>query len=67
MRSVVDSSCCRVAAEDFSDPGTGDKAYGLGVGLRYRVSEVDRMNVGLDVAYGSSDEVAVYFRIGEAF
>jgi outer membrane protein assembly factor BamA len=58
-----------VAAEDYSDlgGGGGDNAYGYGVGLRYRVSEIDRINVGLDVAYGSSDEIAVYFRIGEAF
>lgn len=56
-----------VAAEDFSDLGNGDRASGIGVGLRYRVSEADRLNAGLDVAYGSSDEIAVYFRIGEAF
>jgi hypothetical protein len=31
------------------------------------VSRADRMNVGLDAAYGSSDDVTVYFRLGEAF
>jgi len=38
----------------------------VGAGVRYRVSEVDGMNAGLDVAYGD-DEVVAYFRIGEAF
>lgn len=56
-----------IAAPAFSDLGDGSNAYGFGGGLRYRVSDVDKLNVGLDVAYGSSDEVTVYFRIGEAF
>ena len=56
-----------VVAEGFSDLREGDAAYGYGVGLRYRVSEVDRLNAGLDVARGSADELVVYFRIGEAF
>ena len=41
-------------------------AYGYGAGLRYLVSEADRMNVGFDVAT-DNDELAVYFRVGEAF
>jgi outer membrane protein assembly factor BamA len=54
-------------ADDFDQLGDGSQGYGLGAGLRYRISEADEMNIGLDVAYGSDDEVAVYFRIGEAF
>jgi hypothetical protein len=56
-----------VAAPDFTSPGQGSRAYGLGAGLRYQISRKDKMNVGLDLAYGSDDEVAVYFRVGEAF
>lgn len=38
----------------------------VGAGLRYRVSDTDRMNIGIDLAFGDGD-AAVYFRIGEAF
>ena len=55
------------SGRDFDQLGDGSQGYGLGAGLRYRISEADKMNIGLDVAYGSDDEVAVYFRIGEAF
>ncbi|WP_455371958.1 BamA/TamA family outer membrane protein [Limibacillus halophilus] len=54
-------------AESFGDLGDGSQGYGLGAGVRYRISEADGMNAGLDMAYGSDDEIAVYFRIGEAF
>lgn len=56
-----------IAAPGFTDLGDGSNAYGFGGGLRYRISDVDKLNIGLDVAYGSSDDVTVYFRIGEAF
>jgi hypothetical protein len=56
-----------IAADSLSRLGEGSEAYGLGAGLRYQVSRADRMNVGLDAAYGSSDDVTVYFRLGEAF
>lgn len=56
-----------IAATSFSDLEDGSRAYGVGGGIRYRISDVDKMNIGLDVAYGSSDDVAVYFRVGEAF
>ena len=56
-----------IAAESFSDLEDGSDAYGFGGGLRYRISDVDKMNIGLDVAYGSSDDVVVYFRVGEFF
>ena len=56
-----------IAAPGFGDLEDGSDAYGLGAGLRYRISDVDKMNIGIDVAYGSSDDVAVYFRVGEAF
>jgi hypothetical protein len=41
-------------------------AYGFGGGVRYRISEVDKMNIGFDVATDGTEPV-VYFRIGEAF
>ena len=56
-----------VAMESLDKWGDADRAYGYGAGVRYRVSEVDRMNVGLDVATGSTNDFTVYFRIGEAF
>jgi outer membrane protein assembly factor BamA len=56
-----------VATRSLDRWGSADRAYGYGTGLRYRVSEVDKMNVGLDVATGSTDDFTVYFRIGEAF
>lgn len=55
------------AAPDFSDLGDGSNAFGFGGGLRYRISDVDKLNIGIDVAYSSSDDVTVYFRVGEAF
>ena len=54
-------------AKGVGELGNGSQGYGVGAGVRYRVSDADRMNIGLDVAYGSDDEIAVYFRIGEAF
>ncbi len=48
-------------------PDTSSRAYGVGLGVRYRVSEVDRLNIGFDVAYGSAGDTTVYFRVGEAF
>jgi outer membrane protein assembly factor BamA len=56
-----------VATRSLDEWGDADRAYGYGAGVRYRVSEVDKMNVGLDVATGSTDDFTVYFRIGEAF
>lgn len=56
-----------VASRRLDDWGDADHAHGYGAGPRYRLSEVDRMNIGLDVASGSTDNFAVYFRIGEAF
>jgi outer membrane protein assembly factor BamA len=53
-------------APDLRSLDDGPLAVGVGGGLRYRVSKIDRMNAGLDVAYGDGD-MAVYFRIGEAF
>jgi hypothetical protein len=44
----------------------GNAGYGLGAGLRYRLPGEDKINVGIDVAYGGEDPV-VYFRVGEAF
>jgi hypothetical protein len=38
----------------------------IGAGIRYMVSEKNRVNVGIDFAVGK-DSHAIYFRIGEAF
>ncbi len=48
---------------------SGAAAYALagGAGVRYRISEVDHMNIGIDVAVGIDAGTSVYFRIGEAF
>ena len=54
-------------ADDFKQLSGGSQGYGVGGGLRYRISTADSMNIGLDVSYGSDNEAAVYFRIGEAF
>jgi outer membrane protein assembly factor BamA len=56
-----------IAAPGFTSLGDGRDAYGFGGGLRYSISDVDKLNLGIDVAYGSSDNVAVYFRVSEAF
>ena len=63
---VVAFSGTGLVAEDFGSLRLSDGAIGYGAGVRYRISDADRMNVGLDVAFGD-DDVAVYFRIGEAF
>jgi len=50
-------------------PGVGSFdaiAVGFGGGVRYRISEIDRMNIGFDIAYGDGHP-ALYFSIGEAF
>lgn len=52
------------AGLDGIDDGTS--AFGYGAGVRYRLSEVDRMNIGMDIAFGGGGS-AVYFRLGEAF
>jgi len=56
-----------LASRQLEDWGDADRAYGYGAGLRYRLSEVDKMNIGIDVASGSTADFTVYFRIGEAF
>ncbi|UCH74743.1 MAG: hypothetical protein JSU82_02490 [Rhodospirillales bacterium] len=56
-----------IATRSLDEWGSADRAYGYGAGVRYRISEVDKMNVGFDVASGSTNDFTVYFRIGEAF
>lgn len=56
-----------VAAADVSGWWDEPVAYAGGFGVRYRISEKDGMNAGLDVAWGRDGESALYFRIGEAF
>lgn len=54
-------------APSFSEMDNRSNAYGVGIGVRYELSETDRMNIAFDVAYGSNDDVALYFHVGEAF
>jgi outer membrane protein assembly factor BamA len=56
-----------LAASGLASLGKGRTAWGYGVGLRYRVSTEDKISAGVDVSTGSSEDLAVYFRIGEAF
>jgi hypothetical protein len=41
--------------------------YSGGAGLRFVVSESERVNLGIDYARASDGDSAVYFPIGEAF
>lgn len=53
-------------APRLSDWSTRDLKWTAGLGLRYRASEVERVNLRLDAAI-SDDESAVYFALLEAF
>jgi outer membrane protein assembly factor BamA len=55
------------AAQSVSDFGSSKLLYSGGTGLRYQVSQEERISVGLDYALASDGRSAVYFRIGEAF
>jgi len=55
------------AAQSVSDFGSSRLLYAGGAGIRYEVSEAERITVGFDYAHGSDGGSAVYFRIGEAF
>jgi hypothetical protein len=55
-----------VIAPGLDRIGDGTSALSFGAGVRYRLSEVDRMNIGVDLAFGGGGS-AVYFRLGEAF
>lgn len=63
---VVAFAGAGTVASDLGSLPEGNEAYSYGGGLRYRLSEADRMNIGVDLAY-DGDETTVYFRIGEAF
>ena len=53
-------------APRFSSLGSDQTAIGVGAGVRYRLSEVDGLNIGFDYAFADGDS-SVYFRLGEAF
>lgn len=53
-------------APSFGDLGTDNLLPSYGVGIRYRVSNAQRINLGIDYARGK-DSGAWYFRIAEAF
>ena len=54
------------AVEDLGSLSQGDILPGIGAGLRYMMISDERINVGVDVAFGK-DDWGLYFRIGEAF
>lgn len=53
-------------APSFGDMTTENLLPSYGVGIRYRVSDAQRINLGVDYARGK-DSDAWYFRIAEAF
>lgn len=53
-------------ARNLHEFHSSDWLPGVGVGLRYLVSEVNKLNLRLDVARGR-DETTVYMSVGEAF
>ena len=53
-------------ARSFSDMDANDLLPGVGVGIRFMVSEAQRINLRVDVARGN-DESTVHISIGEAF
>ena len=52
------------AMADAWVPNTMNWAWGAGVGARYLISKADGLNIGIDLAYGSTGEGTVYFRVG---
>lgn len=53
-------------ARSFSDMDAHDLLPGVGVGVRFMVSEAQRINLRVDVARGN-DESTVHISVGEAF
>jgi hypothetical protein len=53
-------------APTLSEFGAGNLLPSVGAGLRYMVSEANRVNISVDYARGKDGD-AVYFYIGEAF
>jgi len=53
-------------APTLSEFGSGDYLPSVGAGLRYMVSESNRVNISIDYARGREGDT-VYFYIGEAF
>ena len=53
-------------APSISDMNSDDLLPSYGMGIRFRISEEQRINLSIDYARGR-DSDAWYFRIGEAF
>jgi hypothetical protein len=53
-------------ARDPGDFNAQDLLPSVGAGLRFLVSEENRVNISIDYARGREGD-AVYFRIGESF
>ena len=54
------------ATENLGALAENELLAGGGIGLRYMMLPKERINVGIDVAFGKEDW-GLYFRIGEAF
>ena len=54
-------------ADNFSEFGNADLIFSGGFGVRYRVNDEQRINIGIDVGFANDGDEALYFRIGEAF
>ena len=54
------------AVDSPSEIAFNDLLPGVGFGIRYMMIPSEKINVGIDVAFGKNDW-GVYFRIGEAF
>jgi outer membrane translocation and assembly module TamA len=54
-------------ADSYSDIFAGDSRWAGGFGLRYNLRPQDRLKVGMDVAWATDGQAAIYLRVGEAF
>lgn len=54
------------AVDEVKEIGWGGLLPGGGVGLRYMAIPSERINIGIDLAFGE-DDWGLYFRIGEVF
>ncbi|MFT5519539.1 MAG: outer membrane protein assembly factor BamA [Enterobacterales bacterium] len=53
-------------AESFSELGNNKRITSYGIGLRWQPIATESLHIGLDVAL-SSDDSAIYIRVGESF
>lgn len=53
-------------ADEVSDLGSSSTQWAGGAGIRYMIAEGQKLNIGIDVAYGDG-ETAIYVQIGDWF